>query len=162
MRSRSRKLLLCKAGTANSRNTCVDMRASRADLSVELGLLCYPLLSGSLGIPLSLLHPHTLSYYVHASTPEMSALPAFTAASLLLHTMQGAIQFITNQYPRRIDLMASHVNAVGPGQEVGYPQHHRHKRTLTPRLAPETCSPGLLRPAVAAGNAALHCRILMD
>jgi len=44
----NRKSLLCKVGTANSRNTCVDMRASRADLSAELGLLCYP--SGSLGI----------------------------------------------------------------------------------------------------------------
>jgi len=38
--------------------------------------------------------------------------------------------------------MASHINAVGPpGQEIGgYPQHYRHKRTLTPCLAPETCS----------------------
>lgn len=65
----SRKSLLCKAGTANSRNTCVDMRlacvACRPLGRTRASLLPPP---GSLGISLAPLHPHAflLRACIHA------------------------------------------------------------------------------------------------
>lgn len=82
----SRKSLLCKAGTVNSRNTCVDMRlacvACRSLVQNPGFFVASPWLSRNLSDS-----SPPLSYYVHASTPEMSALSVFTVARLLYNAL---------------------------------------------------------------------------
>jgi len=80
----NRKSLLCKVGTANSRNTCVDMRASRADLSAELRLLCYP--SGSLGISPTPLRLHV--FLLRACIQACQFYSPLVQLRCLRHTMQ--------------------------------------------------------------------------